>query len=375
MIAAESFTGGNPWQMYPGSLKTLGDYMFASGINRFVFHRYAHQPWVDERLQPGMALGGVGMNFERTNTWWDQSRAWMQYLSRCQYLLQSGLFVADIAYLADEDPRWGEALALKPPAGMDYDLVAPEVVLTRMQARDGRLVLPDGMSYRYLELSSVPRMTPLLATKLVKLVKAGATVIGTRPVLSPSLHDYPACDVKLKASVDELWGPGTETHGERRVGAGRVIWGKTLAQVAAADRVAPDWTCADPNDLPKLRAIHRKIKDLDAYFMAWEGDEARELGCTFRVSGKRPELWQPVTGAMNPAGSWEAADGLTRVQIPFDPHGSVFVVFRQPAQGPGPGLQEAKPDGPPAQVLSLDGPWTIRFLSGAALPSKPRSRS
>ena len=54
------------------------------------------QPWLDKF--PGMTMGPWGTNFERTNTWWEQSRAWMQYLSRCQALLQDGHFVADACY-------------------------------------------------------------------------------------------------------------------------------------------------------------------------------------------------------------------------------------------------------------------------------------
>ena len=35
-------------------------------------------------------------------TWWDTSKPWHDYLTRCQYLLRQGLFVADICYLQPE---------------------------------------------------------------------------------------------------------------------------------------------------------------------------------------------------------------------------------------------------------------------------------
>ena len=41
-------------------------------------------------------MGPWGQHLERGETWWEQSRAWLQYIARCQYLLQQGLFVADI---------------------------------------------------------------------------------------------------------------------------------------------------------------------------------------------------------------------------------------------------------------------------------------
>ena len=370
VIGAEAFTGGDPWKNTPASLKSLGDFMMTCGINRFVFHRFAHQPWVDDRLQPGMALGGVGMNFERTNTWWDKSRAWMQYLSRCQYLLQSGLFVADIVYLTDEEPHRGSQPLLKAPRGIEFDMSSSEAVLTRMQARDGRIVLPDGMSYRYLVMQSAGRMTPELMAKLVELIKGGATVIGTAPGMSPSLQDFPACDQRLQAMVTELWGANPGPVGERRVGAGRLIWGKTLEEITTADGVSPDFSSDDVAALPLLHHIHRRMGDTEAYFVAWGGAEGRDVTCTFRVTGKVPEIWNPVTGAIETAGTWDVVGGKTRVTLRFPPSGSVFVVFREPAQGPGPGLQEVKPEGPPAQVLSLDGPWEVRFLSGRGAPEQ-----
>ncbi len=84
----------------PASIKALGDWAFCEGINRFVFHRYALQPWRDR--PPGMSMGPWGLHYERTQTWWEQSKPWHEYLARCQYLLQQGRFVADICYLAPE---------------------------------------------------------------------------------------------------------------------------------------------------------------------------------------------------------------------------------------------------------------------------------
>ena len=92
--------------------------------------------------------------------------------------------------------------------GHNFDTCPPEVVLTRMSVKDGRLVLPDGMSYRLLVLPHVETMTPKLLGKIKELVAAGATVAGTRPVKSPSLSDYPTCDEEVRRLADELWGTG-----------------------------------------------------------------------------------------------------------------------------------------------------------------------
>ena len=111
----------------PSTYKALGDLNFCRGINRFVFHRYAMQPWKDR--VPGMTMGPWGTNFERTNTWWEQAKPWMDYLSRSQALLQSGLFQADILYFYGEGaPVTLTRCEPKIPAGYDYDAIDAEAL-------------------------------------------------------------------------------------------------------------------------------------------------------------------------------------------------------------------------------------------------------
>ena len=104
VTGAEAFTARPErakWQAHPYSLKALGDKAFCQGVNRLYLHSYPHQPWLNRA--PGMTLGGWGTQFTRTQTWWEQPKPWMEYLARSQYLLQSGLFAADICFLDIED--------------------------------------------------------------------------------------------------------------------------------------------------------------------------------------------------------------------------------------------------------------------------------
>ena len=220
VVAAEAFTSypvAAKWQNHPFSLKPLADAAFSEGINRLVFHRYAHQPWLDRK--PGMTMGQWGIHYERTETWWEQSKPWHEYLARCQFLLQRGLFVADFCYLTAEGAYTAaptpDKLQPSPPIGYDYDIASPEVVLNRMSVVNGplpplspspvshsareegvggeghfnhhRLSLPDGMSYSVLVLPPTELMTPKLLRKIKELVQLGATVVGPRPSKSPSL--------------------------------------------------------------------------------------------------------------------------------------------------------------------------------------------
>jgi hypothetical protein len=239
ILGAESFTATDreKWQAHPANLKTLGDWAFCEGINRFVFHRYALQPWTNPDRPPGMSMGPWGLHYERTQTWWEQSRAWHQYLARCQFMLQQGLFVADLCFLAPESSPQRFKSPVKSGydrPGYNFDACPAEVLLTRMSVKDGRLVLPDGMSYRMLVLPRVETMTPRLLAKIRDLVEAGATVLGTPPRKSPSLQGYPKCDAEVQSLARQLWGdgPAASQFPGRSFGKGRVIQPREIQKEA-----------------------------------------------------------------------------------------------------------------------------------------------
>ncbi len=197
IVAAEAFTSDEheKWMLYPASIKALGDAQFCFGVNRFIIHRYAHQPYLDR--VPGATMGPWGLHYERTQTWWEMASAWHEYLSRCQFMLRQGLFVADLLYLRPEIPNQTYFTPNPaPPAGYRYDEISADNLISRITVEKGKLVLPDGMSYRVLVLPPMKTMTPALAEKIEMLVSAGATVVASSamPNASPSLTDYPKCD-------------------------------------------------------------------------------------------------------------------------------------------------------------------------------------
>ncbi len=183
IAGAEAFTAGRGrWLDDPWSLKTLGDRAFCLGVNQYYFHRYAHQPWTN--LVPGMTFGPYGINFERTSTWWQPGRAWVEYLTRCQSLLQQGRFVADALAMLDEGVPsyggWREQLAIALPDGYDYDF-ANLPALRESRVEHGDIRHANGMRYRVLVLPATGRATPVLLREVLRLAEAGAAVAAPRP--------------------------------------------------------------------------------------------------------------------------------------------------------------------------------------------------
>ncbi|MEO7718742.1 MAG: glycosyl hydrolase [Capsulimonas sp.] len=333
IVAAESFTGGDEygrWLDTPYSLKSVGDLAFCHGINRIVFHEFAHQPWLNRK--PGMTMGPYGINLERSNTWFDMSKAWMQHLTRSQFLLQQGTPAADAAYFCGQSaPVVTRAGTPALPAGYDYDDINADVLLTRARVVNHRIVLASGASYAVLVLPTNDiNMTPQLLQSIQKLVRAGATVVGPRPLHSPSLADFPNCDMKVKQLADELWGKcdGTSVF-ENSYGKGRIIWGKSLSDVFAAQQLKQDFEFARSEAATKLTYFHRVADKTDVYFVSNQRQQFDAVECTFRVTGKIPELWHPDTGVIEPAPLWSEQDGRTKVRLSFDPSGSTFVIFRR----------------------------------------------
>ena len=368
ILGAEAFTAGDAerWREHPATIKALGDQAFCDGVNRFVFHRYAMQPWLDRR--PGMTMGPWGIHYERTQTWWELTPSWHEYLARCQLLLRHGLFVADICYLQSEDSPHG--FQGHDRRGYDYDEGTAEVVLTRMSVKDGRIVLCDGMSYRLLVLPETRTMTPRLLAKLKDLVQAGATVLGPRPLSSPSLSGHPQCDEEVKRLAGELWGDcDGQAVKEHRFGQGRVVWGVPPERLLARSGVGPDFTSR-----ARLRYIHRVAGEADIYFVSNPQPYDVRAACTFRVTGKAPELWWPDTGRIEKAAMFEEKDGGTSVPLSLGPSGSVFVVFRRRAEGVDPVVAITR-DGSPVLTAGEPAPKIVVEKAVYGVPADPqRSR-
>ncbi len=393
IVGAESFTADDreAWRLHPGAMKDQADWALAAGINRLVFHRYAHQPRMDQA--PGMTMGPYGVHYERTQTWWDLSRDWNVYLARCQFLLRRGLPVADILYLA---PEGAPQVFVPPPSALrgprpvqdrreyQFDGCAPESLLERASVKDGRIVFPDGAGYAVLVLPERETMTPGLLGKIRSLAEAGATIIGPRPAAALGLSGYPDSDALVRSLAGAVWGaePVREdaSPAGRKLAKGRVFetpqpipnpksdpaipqysdYG-LASRILAGMGVPPDFESAQD-----LRFLHRRDGEVDIYFVSNPADEAVETDGVFRVAGKTASLWDPVSGTIRkapPAASLD--DRRTRLPLRLEAHGSVFVVF-QPAGDASP-AEEAGPA--PDRILEITGPWRIRFAAGPGAPA------
>ena len=396
LVLAEGFTTIGPnWQEHLwDNLKPSFDKALCEGMNRLVWHAFVCSP--DSTGIPGQQYF-AGTHLNPKVTWWNLSAPFFSYINRCQWMLQQGLFVADAAYYyGDHVPNFAQLKKSNPAhvlPGYDYDIITEEALcggdasspnsatgasqpLKGASVRDGKIVLPDGMNYRVLVLANHDVISLPVLKKLKELIAAGATVIGPKPVKGETLQNYPACDEEIKKLANKIWGDcdGVKAK-ETNYGKGRIFSGATAREVLLADGVPSDFEAERraPAQLDgevqhaeavlgaplNLDYIHRTTDGAEIYFVANRSTNAASVNCAFRVHGKAPELWNPVSGQHRSAGAYEERDGRTIVPLDFDPCGSWFIVFRESAaKHPSTATSNSATF---TAVQEISGPWTVRF--------------
>ena len=323
ITSAEAFTGGPAWRGHPYALKKRGDWAYTEGINHFVLHVYIHQPWEERR--PGMSEW-FGTEFNRHNTWFDKSRAWINYLRRCHFLLQQGHYVADVAYFIGEDvPKMTGTTEPPLPDGYSFDYINAEVILNRLEVEEGRFTLPGGPSYRLLVLPPLKTMRPELLHKIRELVAAGGAILGPPPERSPSLENFPTADEEVRALAAKIWAGCNEGDvAHARFEGGHVFCEVDLETALDVLDTPPDLVAPE-----EVLWTHRATADADLYFLSNQQDRAISIAPVFRVSDRAPELWYPGSGRIVKTARYRATPQGFQVPLNLAPRGSVFVVFRE----------------------------------------------
>ena len=391
IVDAESFTGWRHWQDGPLEYKRLADTAFCDGLNRMTFHTFAHTP-------PAGGVPGpmyhAGEHFNVNSTWWPQAGPMLSYFSRCCYLLQQGLPVADVCfYYGDDQPNLVATRRIGPdskrldgatcahcgrtnpaPAnalgtGYDYDVIDSQVIQNRLEFKEGRLVLPHGVNYAVIVLPERTDIPLAALEKLEKLVRDGATLLGPKPSRDTTLADYPRCDEQVKTIAERMWGPGKGGEApERSYGKGRIVSDRNrVRDILQQQGIGPDFSYSSPGKPADLDYIHRRTLDADIYFVSNTQMEEAEADCTFRVPPRLPKLWYPDTGDIKPCTDYARVAGGMKLKLRLAPAGSVFVVFSGPAPEAA-ALPVAKEDGKPCETYEITGPWEVRFPPNLGAP-------
>jgi len=287
-VYAEAFTSGLNLGHHPYLFKARGEELFCEGINHFVLHVYAHQP---RDGVPGKNPG-FGTAFHRNTPWFNQSRDWVKYLQRCHHMLQQGEPVADVAvYIGDFAPQMtGPANPI--PAGYDYDYIGSDAILRRLHVVDGEWVVYDehhreriAARWKLLAIPQLKHVRGKVLKRLAALKQQGGKVIDTVPVTVEALRNAGIGPIVTKTSCPVRWKA-------RRLGDGMLFF---------------------LSNFKKTGTFH----------------------ATLRVTGKAPELFDPVTGRITKPARYTSGTHGTRICIDVvTPADSCFILFRDKPRRP-----------------------------------------
>ena len=334
IVQAEGFTEVRGlWNETPASIKPLLDRNFALGMNRLFFHVNTHNPWLDRR--PGMTLDGIGLFFQRDQTWYAEAKGFVDYITRCQTLLQKGKPVVDIAvYTGEEIPS--------------------------------RALTPDKL---------VPMLPGLFGDARVASEKSRLANHGSPMVESPVGVRHSAGILDLNDWVNALHGYHYDSmnkdallnqpfHYKALVIPTGVLLSSKVKNRIAQLRSQGVLVIERPYPLKQLEGIvpdaflpegvayaHRTGSDFDIYFLSNQTDREQTFTPNFRHRREPSVIYNPLTD--------EHTDYLGTVTLP--PYGSLFVCYGQS----GVSLGEKQPVSLRETVFSTEDvqtePWTVTF--------------
>lgn len=357
-VSAESFTAGlNPFGRYPANFKKRGDRFFTEGINNTLLHVYISQP-VDSPA-PGLNTW-FGVEFNRLNTWFFDMDIFLQYIKRCNLLLQQGQYVADAAYFIGEDAPKMTGITDPPlPQGYSFDYINADVIKETLTVRDGKWTLPNGIAYSVLVLPKEESIRPELLAKIKQGVLQGGIILGPKPTRSPSLANYPTADHQVQKMAKELWGPRVNHYGK-----GWVFSDMNLQEVFDRLKTTPDLQITGTDS---ILFIHRELANSSIYFISSQSTVPITFDAAFRITGKKPALWNAIDGTTRALPVYTDNGKTTAIQLTLAPYESAFIVFDEETN-PG----NNRLNYPIVQnTIRVNAPWTVTFDNKMRGPKNP----
>ena len=303
-------------------IKNLADYAFAFGINELVVCAVAYQPWVrgkgeNEKLKISTANGRQYV-LNRLNTLWPLSRPFWDYQARCSWMLRQGKPVSDFClYLGDDIPTRILGHKLPDfPQGYDFDAFTTDALLHRMTVRNGRIMLPDGVSYRMMILPQDGQLTDEARHQIDLFRRQGI------PVYDPQTDNRP------------------------------------LAQAIQEAGLIPDVDCSYL--LPPaahLYFCHRRTANEDIYFLNNHSDKDITDCFRFRAHAASAELWNPTTGEKISL-AFTSEDGCTAINLTLHARESYFIVLKNSDETSASVVSLASH---PVSNTTISTPWSVTF--------------
>jgi hypothetical protein len=328
IVGSESFVWrASLYQTTPEKMKRAGDELLTAGVNAILYHGFAYQ--LPGQEDPGWdpfhatsTTNSYSSQFNEKNPFWPFFRKFNDYLTRVQYISQTGKNVAQVAVYKYELQHGAKEPPVPTPlmqqkmmdAGYNYDDINEESLLAS-QVDHGMMVTKGDARYEVLVLPSEREISVALAEKLKGFAAEGLPMmfVGEVPSVDNSLSGDATNGTKqVQAAVRAMYAM-KNVHESASANAGIV----TLMKIVPAD--------------VRFRGtaypyFEKKLGGLTAYFVRNAGDNPKQVTATFVALGT-PELWDPWTGKSEAIRDVKRTKDGAELSFALAPVGSALIVF------------------------------------------------
>lgn len=372
IISAESYTflHTERYRTTLEQMKGATDAFLRDGVTQFYNHGYIYSP--EMYVAPSRDMPWAN-RISHWNVWWKYYHHLTVYVSRCCFLLRQGEFAGDILIYSPQSTVWTETVLFENNQrvmpfgdlgktlvanGYDFDPVNDDVLQHRAQVEKGQIRVRD-LRYRFLIMPRTKAVPVATMEFIQQFVLGGGVVIALDelPAVSVGLENATQNDARVKQIVTELFGPAG--LGKAHPGGGHTYYFAAYKMPsyeverqnftpfprpyeptppltapqrallgALKEHLAPDFMLARGEQSNGLTFMHRRLGSDDIYFVTNLQPKAVRTSVTFRVSGKTPEEWNPMTGRISPVFVYKDHADCLEIPIALEPFGSTLFFFR-----------------------------------------------
>lgn len=356
IVSSESFVWyGKAYQTTPEKIKRFADELLTAGINEIIYHGYPYK--YTDRPFPGWhpfgTDGPFSSDMNQTNPFWPYLAQLNRYITRLQYLSQTGitavpvaLYRGMLAYDAIEPPPPEPEIDTRlMHAGYNFDHIDAYTLL-KSRVVDGKLVSPGGERYSVLVLPHQKRVSVALAGQLAAFARQGLPIVflGDLPTTESIVENGQLTD---KPGPDPLQSVTTDGHVHLASDA------KGVVKILQAS-IPPHLRFSGP----PLPFIEKRIGKLDILFLRNPDDAAKQTTIDCAAMGT-PEIWDPWSGTIRPLAHFERSGQTVRVPLAVEPYGSILLVFDPDGKPEGTPVEMAAPAEPEAQIPLGQSGWSF----------------
>jgi hypothetical protein len=350
----------------PLDVKAEADLHFLQGINQLIGHGW---PYTAPGIEyPGWRFYAAGVYNEK-NPWWIVMPDVASYLQRISFLMRQGQPANDVALYLPNDDGWAHMNPGNPhlievlrervgadlmpsilESGYNLDFFDDDSFKQVGRVEGGSLVLGQN-KYKVVILPDVGRIPIETYRKLEEFVRGGGILIATRrsPLELPGFlatkenHNQ---IIEISKRLFEGTKPPAQLVTDEKIEL-RVTLNRLLRPDVGLSPAAPD-----------VGFIHRRTGDAEIYFIANTSNAAQHLKATFRLTGMKPEWWNPFDGSIKPATVAGQASGETVVALDLEPYGSRVLIFSKRTLSPVAASRPAQ-----ETPIDLSTGWRVSFGS------------